>query len=186
MKAVFLDRDGVINKPIFDKNRSVYRPPWDIKEVELMPYVIESLKKLSDTEYTLFLITNQPDFVKGLVSINTLKRIKRYIFEILVSNGIMLKNHYYCFHHPDYCMCECRKPSPYFLLQSAKIYNIDLNQSWMIGDRDKDVVCGQRAGTKTILIDNINPKEKRESKPSYTCKNIKEATDIILKIDSYE
>jgi len=180
MKAIFLDRDGVINKPVYDTNRKIYRPPWTVSETEIMPFVFESLKQLSNNGYSLFLVTNQSDFVKSLVSINALKRIKRYVFELMISNGIMLKNQYYCFHHPDYCTCECRKPSPYFLLQAAKIYNINLSKSWMIGDMDRDIICGQNAGTKTILVDNIDPNEKQESKPSYTCKNIKEATEIIL------
>jgi len=180
MKAVFLDRDGVINKPIYDVKREIYRPPWTVSETEIMPFVFESLKQLSNNGYSLFIVTNQPDAVKGLVSINALKRIKRYVFELMASNSIILRNHYYCFHHPDHCACMCRKPSPYFLLQASKIYIIDLSESWMIGDRDKDIKCGQNAGVKTILVDNIDPNEKQESKPSYTCKNIKEATEIIL------
>jgi len=179
-RAIFLDRDGVITKPIYDTNRNIFRPPWSVSETVILPFVIESLQKLSSNGYSLFLVTNQPDFVKGLVDIKDLKEIRQYVSETLISNKVNLINDYYCFHHPDYCICKCRKPSPYFLIQASKIYGIDMSQSWMVGDMNKDIICGQRAGVKTILINNIDLSETHTCKPTYICRNIKEATEIIL------
>ncbi len=165
-KAVFLDRDGTLNEEIFDTNLNKTRPPWKVLEFKLKPNVVESLQTLYNNSYLLFIVTNQPDYAKNNVSLRTLVDIRNYAFSTLYESNVWIKDDYYCFHHPTVCNCECRKPSPYFLLQAAKIYDIDLSQSWMIGDRDSDIECGQRAGTKTILIDNKT--------------QIKEATEIIL------
>lgn len=181
MKVVFLDRDGVINKPFFDEKRKRHRAPWNISEFELLPDVIENLKKLSK-EHKLFIITNQPDYATGRVSLEKLKEIKYHLINIMVLNKIYFTEHYYCFHHPSQSECECRKPSPYFLLKASKDYHIDLSESWVIGDRDTDIFCGQNAGVKTILIENgYENNYIGKSVPDYKVKNIKEACDIILK-----
>lgn len=172
-KAIFLDRDGVITNPVFDKIRKVERAPHILSEVELYPSTIGSLRKLTDMNYSLFIVTNQPDAVKGWVDINSLIDIKNYIIKKFKSNKINLVDNYYCFHHPSVAPCQCRKPSPYFLLQAKKTYDIDLSESWMIGDRYTDVECGGRAGTKTILIG-----EKNEISDFYA-KDLKEAVEII-------
>jgi D-glycero-D-manno-heptose 1,7-bisphosphate phosphatase len=178
-RAIFLDRDGVITKPIFDEKREEYRPPWSVSEVEFMPKSIESLKTLSKIGYSLFIVTNQPDFVKGNVDIKNLKEIRQYVFNKLIDEDINLKNDYYCWHHPDYCTCECRKPSPYFLLQASKIYDIDLKKSWMIGDRNTDIICGINAGTKTIKIAN-----EKSNVSDFTAKDLEEAVEIIKFCDN--
>lgn len=179
MKAVFLDRDGVITKPIYNEKENEYRPAWNVSEVELMPNVIESLKQLYNLGYSLFLVTNQPDFVKGRIDINSLKTVKQHVFDTLIKNGVNIRNDYYCWHHPDYCPCECRKPSPYFLLQASKIYNVDLSKSWTIGDRDTDVVCGKNAGTKTIKISG-----EKSKLANFTADDLKEAAEIIKFCDN--
>jgi D-glycero-D-manno-heptose 1,7-bisphosphate phosphatase len=174
MRGIFLDRDGVITKTVYDEKRDIYRPAWNISEVELMPNVIKSLKQLYNFGYSLFIVSNQPDFSKGLVDLETLKEIRKYVFEKLMISNIGIRDDYYCFHHPDFCPCECRKPSPYFLLQASKTYNIDLSRSWMIGDRDTDVVCGKNAGTKTIKISN-----EKSNLATFTAKDLKEVTEIV-------
>ncbi len=173
-KEIFLDRDGVITKPVYDKIRQTERAPWSIYEVELLPCVISSLEKLTYMGYSLFIVSNQPDFAKKLIDINSLKRVKQCVFEMLLSDKINLVKDYYCFHHPDFCTCECRKPSPYFLLQASKVYNINLSESWMIGDRNTDIVCGIDAGTKTIKITNT-----KSNLSDFVAKDLSEAVEII-------
>ncbi len=179
-KTCFIDRDGVINEQIFDINRQIYRPPWDVSEFKLKPFVIESLKRLNK-EYFLFLVTNQPDFEKGFISLRKLIEIKYHLINIMILNKIYFKEHYYCFHSSEN-KCVCRKPSPHFLFKASKEYHIDLQGSWFIGDSDLDIKCGQNAGVRTILIENGYENDYiGKSVPDYKAKNIKEATDIILK-----
>ena len=173
-RAIFLDRDGVITKPVFDEVRQVERAPWNVDEVELYPNVMSSLEKLTNMGYSLFIVSNQPDFAKKLIDINSLKRVRQCVFEMLLSDKIDLVKDYYCFHHPDFCTCECRKPSPYFLLQASKIYNINLSESWMIGDRETDVICGKNAGTKTIKITNA-----KSNLSDFVAKDLSEAVEIV-------
>ncbi len=173
-KAIFLDRDEVITKPIYDVNRETYRAPWSISEVEFMPNAFEALKEMYNMGHSLFIVTNQPDYVKGFVSLDTLKEIRKHVFETLMNNGIGIREDYYCFHHPNFCPCECRKPFPYFLLQASKTYNLNLKKSWMIGDRDTDVVCGKNAGTRTIKIGT-----EKSNIADFTAKDLKESVEII-------
>ena len=173
-KAIFLDRDGVITKPIFDEKRDEYRPPWSISEVEFLPHVLESLKEIYNEGYSLFIVSNQPDFAKGLIDIKSLKEIRQFVFKTLMVNEIGIRNDYYCWHHPDFCTCECRKPSPYFLIQASKMFKLDLKKSWMIGDRNTDVLCGINAGTKTIKISEV-----KSDIADFTAKDLSEAVEII-------
>lgn len=173
-RAIFLDRDGVITKPVFDTVRQTERAPWHLNEVEFFPNVISSLKKFTDMGYSIFIVSNQPDFVKKLVDKDSLMRIRKYVFETILSNKINLMKDYYCFHHPDFCVCECRKPSPYFLLQAGKSYNINLSESWMIGDRETDIVCGKEARTKTIKISQI-----KSDLSDFMAKDLSEAVEIV-------
>lgn len=173
-KAVFLDRDGIINETVFDPIRKIQRPPWSLSEFKLMPYIIENLERLRNSNFELFLVTNQPDFAKGLTSIKNLAEIKYHLINIMVLNKIFFKEHYYCFHHPSQAICECRKPSPYFLLKASEDYRIDLKASWMIGDRETDILAGINAGCRTILVNG-----RSKIQPNHTVRNIIEAVNII-------
>jgi len=175
-KAIFLDRDGTINEPVLDHLRHIHRPPWNVNEIKLIPNVIRCFKKLNRAGYMLFIVTNQPDQQKGRVTIQELESVRNKIYDLLTDAGIVIKEDYYCYHHPTITPCECRKPSPYFILKATKQYDIDLSKSWMIGDRETDIECGQNAGTKTIRIDRLND----NTKALHTVKNISEATEIIL------
>lgn len=186
MNAIFFDRDGVINEPVYHLDKQNYRAPWMVSEFKLLPHVIKSLKQLNDAGYPMYLVTNQPDYANGNTSYNELKDIKYHLIDLLAAENIIFKEHYYCFHKSNNG-CECRKPSPHFLFKAAKEYNINLKESWMVGDRDTDVYCGQNAGTKTILI--LNKYEEGyvgKSNPDFKVNNIKEAVDIILKEEENE
>ena len=179
-RAIFLDRDGVIIKSIYDEKQDIDRAPWSISEVEFVPNAFEALREMYNMGYSLFIVTNQPDYVKGFVELNKLKEIREYINLMLYNEEIGIRDDYYCFHHPDYCACMCRKPSPYSLIQASEKYKLNLKKSWMIGDRNTDIVCGINAETKTIKITN----EKESNLADFTAKDLKEAVEIIKFCDN--
>lgn len=151
-KAIFFDRDGVLVELING------HAAWRVEELKLNSD-INYLKLLN--EYYLFLISNQPDAANGKTIYAELHKIHDKFDEILKSKEIYFKRYYYCYHRKE-DNCHCRKPSPYFILKAKEDFNLDLSQSWMIGDRDTDIECGMNAGIKTIKINNMNLKNVME------------------------
>ena len=155
-KAVFLDRDGTINKYVgFLRN---------IDEFELIDGVADAIKKINVSGYLAMVVTNQPVIARGEVSFEELEEIHNKMETLLGKEGAYLDAIYFCPHHPHKGYegerpelkfdCDCRKPKPGMLLKAALDFNIDLAQSWMIGDSENDVKAGQNAGCRTALIGN--------------------------------
>lgn len=153
-KAVFLDRDGTINKYVgFLRN---------IDDFELLPGVAQAIRKINNSGYLAIVITNQPVIARGEVSLQELDAIHNKMETLLGAEGAYLDAIYYCPHHPDKGFkgerveykinCYCRKPKPGLLLQAARDFNIDLSKSWMVGDGENDVLAGKNAGCKTAYI----------------------------------
>ena len=153
-KAIFLDRDGVINKYVgFLRN---------IDEFELLEGVSEAIKRINDSGYLAIVVTNQPVIARGEVTYEELTEIHHKMETLLGQDGAYLDAIYYCPHHPHKgyegevpelkIECECRKPKPGMLLQAAKDFNIDLEKSWMVGDSDTDIEAGKNAGCQTFLV----------------------------------
>ena len=153
-KAVFLDRDGTINKYVgFLRN---------IDEFELIPGVAEAIKKINNSGYLAIVVTNQPVIARGEVTVAELQLIHNKMETLLGAEGAYLDAIYYCPHHPHKGYegeipelkvdCDCRKPKPGMLLRAAGDFNIDLTSSWMIGDGENDIKAGEAAGCKTALI----------------------------------
>lgn len=153
-KAIFLDRDGVINKYVgFLRN---------IGDFELLDGVAEAIKKINNAGYLAIVITNQPVIARGEVSFEQLQEIHNKMETLLGKQGAYLDGIYFCPHHPDKGFagevpelkidCECRKPKPGMILKAAKDFNIDLNQSWMVGDGKNDILAGKGAGCHTAYI----------------------------------
>lgn len=153
-KAVFLDRDGTVNKYVgFLK---------DIESFELLPEVVEAIRRFNAEGYLVIVVTNQPVIARGEVKVEQLKEIHNKMETLLGEGGAYVDAIYYCPHHPHSGYegeipelkidCECRKPKPGMLLKAAQEFNIDLAQSWMIGDSENDILAGKEAGTRTILI----------------------------------
>lgn len=152
-KAVFLDRDGVIN---FDPGDYTY----NINEFKLNDGIIDNLKKLSDEGYLLIIITNQGGISKGLYSHANVEEIHSYLSDELRKVDVKLSEIYYCPHHSINEECICRKPNSLMIEKSLARFNIDPKQSYMIGDKMRDVECAEKAGVKGIKVDlNINIKE---------------------------
>jgi D-glycero-D-manno-heptose 1,7-bisphosphate phosphatase len=186
-RAVFLDRDGVLNELVLNHQTQEYEPPHIPSDLMLFPYIIESLRTLQKEQFDLFLISNQPDYAKGKATLENLQKVHVKLDRILRSEGILFRDYYYCYHHPQGMIpkysfeCECRKPKPFFLLKAAQDYSLDLSQSWIVGDRDSDIECGRAAGTRTILIKNPrSSKYRHSSQPDFTATNLKDALNIIL------
>lgn len=159
-KAIFLDRDGTINKYVgFLRN---------IDEFELIDGVAEAIRKINESGYLAIVVTNQPVIARGEVSFEELGVIHNKMETLLGKEGAYLDAIYFCPHHPNKGYegerpelkfdCDCRKPKPGMLLKAAQDFNIDLAQSWMIGDGENDVKAGQNVGCKTVLLsaDNAN------------------------------
>ena len=153
-KAVFLDRDGTINKYVgFLRN---------IDEFELIDGVADAIKKINDSGYLTIVVTNQPVIARGEVSFEGLEEIHNKMETLLGKEGAYLDAIYFCPHHPHKGYegerpelkfdCDCRKPKPGMLLNAARDFNIDLSQSWMIGDGENDIKAGQNAGCQTASI----------------------------------
>lgn len=153
-KAIFLDRDGTINKYV-----GFLR---EIEQFELLPNTSEAIKKINNSGYLAIVVTNQPVVARGEVTFEQLDQIHNKMETLLGKDGAYLDGIYFCPHHPHKGFegeipelkveCECRKPKPGMLLQAAKEFNIDLSKSWMIGDSDNDILAGENAGCFTARV----------------------------------
>jgi D-glycero-D-manno-heptose 1,7-bisphosphate phosphatase len=186
---VFLDRDGVINRNVFYPDTGAYESPRNAAAFDLFPDCIQSLLRLQAAGFQLFLVSNQPNIAKAKSTLSELQGIQQKLEAVLAQEAIHFVDFFYCYHHPDSNIpeyggpCECRKPSPYFLIKAATNHGIDLSQSWMIGDRSSDIECGKRAGVHTILIvpDHIPAQDlPQEPRPDHVAGNLSDATSYIL------
>ncbi len=192
MKAVFLDRDGVINELIYYPEQGVVDSPFTAEQFRLLPGVGEATKRLHEMGYKVILVSNQPGIAKRHMSEDSFDKIRRKMKEELAKDEAYLDSEYYCFHHPEAKVeglkanCGCRKPEPGLLLQAAKEMNIDLSQSWMIGDGLTDVKAGKGAGVRTILLVRMKCElchlmDEEDARPDAIALNLKEAVEVILK-----
>lgn len=173
-RAVFLDRDGVINRSLERDSKPL--PPRNLAEFEILPEVPAALKKLKAAGFLLVVATNQPDVGRRTLAKEVVEEIHAHMLRQLPIDRAEA-----CFHPGQgKSECDCRKPKPGMLLRAAHELNIDLAQSWMVGDRWRDVDCGHAAGCKTIFIDRGYAEELRQ-KPDFSAGNLAEAADIILR-----
>jgi D-glycero-D-manno-heptose 1,7-bisphosphate phosphatase len=146
-KAVFLDRDGVLN-------REIGRYLQSVDEFEVLPHVAEVLAELKERGYLLIIISNQGGIAKGEVSRETVDAIFTKLFTELMAAGVVLDAWYYCPHHPDVSPCRCRKPDSLLFEQAIEWYDIDPAASYMIGDRERDIEAAAKVGVSGILIES--------------------------------
>jgi D-glycero-D-manno-heptose 1,7-bisphosphate phosphatase len=166
-RAIFLDRDGVLNDAII-KNGKPY-PPASLDEVNIATDVLPALQSLKNAGFLLLGATNQPDVARGKTERSLVEAINKMLMDKLPLDEIRV-----CY-HDDADKCECRKPLPGLILQAAEKFNVDLSNSVMIGDRWKDVEAGQRAGCKTIWIDRGYAVPKPSQQPDVIVKSMNEA-----------
>lgn len=169
-KAVFFDRDGVINKAVVKEGKPY--PPATIDELEFIDGVQEGLKQLKGLGFIIIVCTNQPDVARGKTLQSAVDVIHKHLEKILPIDEV------YCCFHDDVENCHCRKPKPGMLLDAAKKWNIDLQHSFMVGDRWRDIEAGKQAGVTTILIDYNYDEKKTE--PDFTTTDFKKVINYII------
>jgi len=190
-RAVFLDWDGVINELTYYPEQGIIDSPFTVEQLKLFPWTGEATRKLTEAGYKVVIVSNQPGIAKGHLSRETFEKIRQKMKEGLTKNGVSLDGEYYCFHHPDAVVdslrvnCECRKPKPGLLLQAGRELDIDLSQSWMVGDGLTDMQAGKSAGCKTILLGNAKCElcrlmDEKNARPDAIASNLLEAVSIIL------
>jgi D-glycero-D-manno-heptose 1,7-bisphosphate phosphatase len=175
-KAVFLDRDGVINR----------RPPegeyitrWE--DLQVLPGVADAVGRLRQAGFRIFVVTNQRCVSKGLITAGELEAMHRRMCEQLAAVGGIVDSVYYC-PHEKVTACKCRKPAPGMLLTAAREHQIDLAASWMIGDSEIDVEAGRNAGCRTVrLLEGVATSGGEED---VMAASLPEAIDQILQMDA--
>jgi histidinol-phosphate phosphatase family protein len=145
-KAVFLDRDGVINQKPPEGD---YVTRWE--DFHILPGVAEGVALLNRAGFTVIVVTNQRCIAKGLMTVVELENMHQKMTELLAASGAIIDGAFYCPHEIE-LVCECRKPAPGMLLNAARLHAIDLSASWMIGDSDIDIQAGANAGCKTVRL----------------------------------
>lgn len=166
-KAFFFDRDGTLNEQVIRNGKRC--PPQTKDELVLVKDAKRVLWHLKDKGYLLFIITNQPDVARGTQSIENVLEINRYLMENLPIDDIAV-----CFH--DGNNCQCRKPKPGMIIYLANKHNIDLLQSYVVGDRWKDIEAGKSAQCKTIFVDHEYNRELVIN-PTYIVSDISQIID---------
>ena len=172
-RAVFLDRDGVLNRALVREGRPY--PPANLDGLELLPSVAEACDALHKAGFLLIVVTNQPDVARGTQQRQVVEAINQALSEQLPVDDIRV-----CY-HDDMDHCPCRKPKPGLLLDAARDWEIDLSASFMVGDRWKDVEAGRRAGCRSIFIDNKYSEEELAC-PDHRVGSLIEAVSLILEL----
>ena len=182
-RAIFLDRDGTIN----DALRDVCR----LKDFKLLPESAEAIKKINGSEFLAIVITNQPAIAKGLCAIDDIEKIHKKMGWLLGKAGAKLDAIYYCPHHPDRgftgenlsykIKCDCRKPEIGMIIRAKNDFNINLKESYFVGDSWRDILCGKKAGITTLGVKTGKGCRDGNAKPDYFFKNLNQAVNFIIK-----
>jgi D-glycero-D-manno-heptose 1,7-bisphosphate phosphatase len=166
-RAVFFDRDGVLNELVHYDDVNDWESPRHPADLRIRPDAAPVLRLLVARGWLAFIVSNQPSFAKGKTSLEALQAVHTLLAETFASEGVTFADAFYCYHHPQGTVrdfsgpCGCRKPSPYFLHRAAAHHGLDLTACWMVGDQDTDIECGRRAGCRTVLLEYPLSKRKR-------------------------
>ena len=171
-RAIFLDRDGVINRSVVRNGKP--HPPSNLGEMEILPGVYDAMTVLHKSGWLLIVVTNQPDVARGMA-----QRVDVELMHDFLKQNLPIHEILTCY-HDDNDNCSCRKPMPGALLSAGVRNGIDLAASIVVGDRWRDVEAGVRAGCKTIFIDH-GYAEKQPQNFNYRVQSLSEAADIILR-----
>jgi D-glycero-D-manno-heptose 1,7-bisphosphate phosphatase len=193
-RAVFLDRDGVINTMVYNPDYGMVDSPANLEEFEFMPGVAKAISEIKAMGFLVIVVSNQPGIAKGKFTSEILEAVTSKMTRTLAREGAGVDAVYYCLHHPKANVlkyrqvCACRKPSPGLLLRAAQDWNIDLAESFMVGDGITDVAAGQSAGARTFFI---SPRKcyicdefvRHEVNPDFVVKDLWEASSVIRQIE---
>lgn len=187
-RAVFLDRDGVINALVPDPRSGTRESPYRPEDVRILPGVAGALDELSAAGLILVVASNQPAAAKGIASEAELDAVHERVVALLGSHAAAISEWRYCRHHPDASEprlreCDCRKPKPGMLLDAARALDIDLARSWAVGDADRDIEAGIAAGCRTVLIEHPNSAQRRSGsiEPDLRADDLTSAAGAVLR-----
>jgi len=173
LRAIFLDRDGVVNRAIVRGDKSY--SPNSLDEFEILPGVKETCALFKKAGYVLVIATNQPDVGRGIILQSIIEEMHSFLSQHLPIDHIEV-----CYHPGgELSSCDCRKPNSGMLVRAASKLGLDLKQSWMIGDRWSDIECGHLAGCRTILIGD-GYKETLRILPDFQAPSLRETAAFIL------
>ena len=170
-RAVFLDRDGVLNASVIRQGKPY--PPDSLRELKILPGVADALRKLSAAGFINIVVTNQPDVGTGRQQVDIVRSMHEHLRAELSIDDVKV-----CYHTDDE-KCDCRKPSPGMLLEAAKQHDLDLRQCFLVGDRWRDIAAGQAAGCACFFLD-YGYREKRPQKPYVAVESLSQAVALIL------
>jgi len=189
-RAVFLDRDGVINEILFHREMGIIETPFTARQLRIKKGVSKAIRQINRMGFKAIVVSNQPGVAMRHFSKKTLSDITQKMISELGKGGAFLDDIFYCLHHPTKGTgplkrsCPCRKPKPGLFFQAARKHHIDLKHSYMVGDSIIDVQAGNQAGCKTVLLahlkcDLCHLMSKRGIKPDYTVDDLAAAVNQI-------
>jgi D-glycero-D-manno-heptose 1,7-bisphosphate phosphatase len=193
-RAVFLDRDGVINAMVYNADFGLVDSPANPDEFQLLPGVAAAVRDLNRMDFKVVVASNQPGIAKGKFSLALLQAMTDKMLAGLAEGGARLDAVYYCYHHPEGVapeyrqVCDCRKPKPGLLLKAAADLEIDLSRSFFIGDGITDVLAGKAAGVETLLLYASSPVylveelARQNVQPDHIVKSLAEAVAIVSRV----
>jgi D-glycero-D-manno-heptose 1,7-bisphosphate phosphatase len=189
-RAVFLDRDGVVNSLLYHRDAGIVDSPFTLEQFRVFPDVPRAIRSLNDLGLLVIIVSNQPGIAKKHFTAATLRQFDRKLHASLKRAGAHLDAVYYCLHHPDAVVkrlrqtCPCRKPGIGMLLKASNDFGISIPNSYMVGDGLTDVEAGSRAGCRTIFIGHWKPEYSQfikppDLRPTFVAKDLREAARII-------
>ena len=194
-RAIFLDRDGVINRMVYNPEFGLVDSPTNPDEFQLLPGVGETVHKINQLGILAIVISNQPGIATGKFTPDILEAITEKMHQELSKTEARLDFVYYCLHHPQAALdeyrleCDCRKPKPGLLKRAAQEWDIDLEHSYFIGDGITDVVAGQSADVRTLFVSSRKPYIldelfRQKVHPAYMVGSLVEAVQAIRAIEN--
>ncbi|MDG6904992.1 MAG: HAD family hydrolase [Nitrososphaerota archaeon] len=189
-RAIFIDRDGVINDLVYRDDEGHIGSPMSAKQLTVFPFAAETIKRIQAKGYLAIVVSNQPGVAKKQFTFAELQKMNQKIKRNLAKSGVSLDGEYYCLHHPNALIkkykvnCDCRKPKPGLLLRAAKERRINLKDSYFVGDAISDVKAGKAAGCRTVLIGNMTDLLNRvitqeKAEPDYLIGSLKDVIGIL-------
>ena len=171
IKTIFLDRDGVINKEI----NYLYR----IEDFEFIDGVFSACKHFINLGYKIIIVTNQSGISRGYYTLNDFNKITLWMLDQFKSQEIDILDVFYCPHSPD-DNCNCRKPKPGMFIEAKKKHSINMKESWMIGDSQRDITAASLTGiTKTILLNSGDKTNEENAQPKYYLNSVKDTINVV-------
>jgi len=194
-RAVFLDRDGVINQIVYHQDMGILDTPFHPSQFELLPGVDKALKKINELGFKAVLVSNQPGVAKKHLSLKNFWKIDQKMNKELAKKKVSLDGVYYCLHHPQggdkrfKKICKCRKPKPGLILKASEEMGIDPKSSYLIGDSLTDIQAGKSAGCTTFLLGNhkcdlCKLMEEKKTRPDFMAENLYQAVKLIENLEN--